>query len=337
MRASLILVGGFVAFAAACGGDDSVSIDTNDKNVCSEIAEVACHNLYSCCTEGEIESYLRVSEPRSELQCRDDVQRSCERSTAALAGSIKEGRMRFEPETMNTCLSALIAPADGTCAEVVPELPWTEACMNSAWVGTVPTDGACFSSPECADAPDTFCAPSQKCIARPGSGQPCGGGCASAFYCSVGRCAAKLPAGGRCTSSPECQKGLFCDTSGPMPVCTAPGGAGAACTGSAACKSGECIPGTCSGTTSNSCYRDTDCNGRCADDNSFCSTASQCAIGSCMVSGAPCSTQGACGPTDTCVFPVACLPGDCVGEPVCTDGRFTVDYCDDAVSQLPGL
>jgi hypothetical protein len=333
MRGSLF-VSSLVVFAIGCG-DEGVNIDTNDSNVCDEVAEVACHNLYQCCTEGEIESRLKVSEPRTELQCREDISRACERDTASLAFSIQEGRVRFDGEVMNGCLSALVAP-ENTCAEVLPALPWTEACMNTAWVGTVAVDGACFFNVECAGAPDNFCAPNRKCQARPGHGQPCGSGCASQFYCTGGLCQPRLPAGGLCAQTSECQTGLFCNTSLPMPACTAPGEDGATCTSSSACKSNQCIPGTCAG-SSNSCYLDTQCSGRCADDNSSCSNASQCAPGTCMLSGFSCSSPTSCGTSDTCVFPVQCLPGDCVGDPVCAPTQLTVDYCEDPFRDLPGI
>src|SRR4051812_7111409 len=129
-------------------GDDGVTIDTSEGNVCGQIADVACHNLFQCCTEGEIESYLHVSERQSQDQCHDDLEVSCERQIAALRYSYDQKRVKFDSNIMNNCLSALAAPG-GTCAEVLPELPWGEVCMQSAWVGTVAVDGDCLSSLEC--------------------------------------------------------------------------------------------------------------------------------------------------------------------------------------------
>jgi hypothetical protein len=37
------------------------------------------------------------------------------------------------------------------------------------------------------------------------------------------------------------------------------------------------------------------------------------------------------------VFPVLCLPGDCVGEPICTAAQYSVDYCSNTISALPLL
>ena len=61
----------FTLALAACGSD-GLSIDANSSNFCGQIAEVACHNLYQCCTEGEIEGYLNVSDPRTQAPFMDD-------------------------------------------------------------------------------------------------------------------------------------------------------------------------------------------------------------------------------------------------------------------------
>lgn len=337
MRALLktFVLGGFVALAIGCG-DDAVSIETSAENVCEEIAEVACHNLYGCCTEGEIESFLGVDEPRSKDQCEVDVQRACVRATASVNDSVKAGRVRFDTAVMNACLNAIVAP-DDTCAEVVPEVPWAESCMTSAWVGVVEPDAECFFSYECAGTPDAFCGPSQRCVERSDFGEPCGQGCKAAFFCSQDNlCAPRVPEGIGCLSNNECQKGLFCDQEAAVPVCTVPGEAGAACRTSSACKSGQCIPGMCSG-TGQSCFEDEDCSGSCADDGSFCTNDGQCSVGQCETSGFTCFDPTDCGTGDTCVFPVQCIQADCIGDPVCTEPRIIIDYCEDAVSQLPGV
>jgi hypothetical protein len=315
-----------IAALTGCG-DDGVTIDTSASNICSEMADVACHNLYSCCTEGEIEDFLNVTERQSEEQCREDVKITCERNIAPLRHSLELKRVKFDSNLANNCLAALLAPG-GTCAEVLPELPWAEVCMVSSWTGLVPAEGECEQTYECANAPDAFCAPSRKCQAKAGHGQPCGQGCAHEFYCSSNICQPRLPAGSTCQSTSQCQEKLFCDTSMVMPVCTAPQPAGAACTSDTACQSGDCIPGSCAGPNPSICYEDNDCNGRCGDDGSFCTTAANCGTGTCMMSGFSCSSPTSCGVSDTCVFPVQCVPGDCLGDPVCSIPRVVVDYCE---------
>src|SRR3954470_15477406 len=135
------------ALLAACG-DDGVTIDTSEGNVCAQVADVACHNLYACCTEGEIESFLHVSERQTQDQCRADVEVSCDREIARLQDSFDKKRVKFDSNLMNNCLAAIVAPND-TCAEVLPKVPWAEVCMQSAWVGTVLADGDCLYDLEC--------------------------------------------------------------------------------------------------------------------------------------------------------------------------------------------
>ncbi len=335
MRVAYLYVFVLGLLAVGCGGG-GVEISASADNVCDEIAEVACHNLYQCCTEGEIEEFLNVSEPRTERQCREDVVRACKRASFTLTDSIKAGRVRFEPERMNTCLDALVAP-EGSCGMIASELPWTEACEEFAWVGTVALSGSCSFAHDCAGAPDNFCAPNQKCTAKPTAGFPCGSGCASAFTCVNGICQPKLAAGAPCLSTSQCQQDLFCDISAPAPVCTARAPGGSPCTSNAGCVSGSCVPGQCMG-TSFGCFRDTDCSARCADDGSPCTTSAQCASGTCSVGGNFCTSNTNCtaGGGDTCVFPVLCLPGDCIGDPICTNQTLTIDYCE-SLDELPLL
>jgi hypothetical protein len=325
MRIALLSVLGLVA----CGGG-SVEVSANQDNFCDEIAEVVCHNLYSCCTESEIQDTLSVSEPRTENQCREDIKRGCDRNAPDLRDSLLAGRVTLDATRLNDCLTAVLAP-DDVCSEVVTELPWKEACKTSPWVGTVQTAGTCFFNHDCAGAPDSFCGPDQKCKAKPTAGFPCGSGCASDYYCANnGTCAARVAAGAPCQSNSECARDLYCDENAtPEPVCAVKGGAGMACAGDSACISNDCVPGQCMGTNF-SCYMDTDCNSRCADDGSFCSTASNCSVGNCSMTGTSCSSDANCFGevgVDLCVFPVQCLPGDCVGDPVCTSQTLVVDYC----------
>jgi hypothetical protein len=328
-----------IVLVVGCGGDGSVDIGANADNVCGEIAEVACHNLYNCCAEGEIEDFLGVSEPRTELQCRDDLERICDRRAATLQFSVDQNRVRFDSTLMNSCLESIVAP-DDRCSTIVDALPWTEACMSSAWVGTVPVDGACLFAHDCAGGEDAFCAPNQKCANRPTAGQACNGSmpCASAFFCGPqGTCTARVPAGGACSSTSQCAKDLFCDTSQPAPTCIARLPGGSACSSDAGCLSGDCVPGQCAG-SGFQCFTDAQCGMRCSNNPQLsCSTPASCGSGTCSVGLNTCTSQTQCvaGGGDTCVFPNQCLPGDCVGNPVCTAATFTVDYCTGALSALP--
>jgi len=318
-----------------CDNDDAVVIDTTAENFCDVIADVACHNLYQCCTEGEIENYLQVSEPRTELECREDVLRRCSRVAVTLQDSITAGRVTFDAARMNECLNAVIAPID-TCSSVVTEYPWEMACEESAWVGTVALGGSCVFSHDCQGAPDNYCSPTQKCAAKPTAGQPCGAGCATPYYCTTSNiCQPRQGPGAACTSNAQCIEDLYCDfTALPTPVCAVKQPGGSACTSDLGCVSGTCVPGQCVGSTQE-CYRDADCYGRCGGTGSICTQSSQCSTGTCSVGGNPCTSNTSCTATnDMCIFPITCVPGDCVGDPVCTSQTLTVNYCA-ATTQIP--
>ena len=128
---------------------------------------------------------------------------------------------------------------------------------------------------------------------------------------------------------------LFCDFGVAPSVCAALRQPGEPCTGNASCVSGQCNPGTCAGSTS-TCFTDSQCNGRCADDGSTCFNDGQCATGHCSISNNPCTTPTQCtGVGETCIFPVKCNPGDCVGSIVCADRHLVIDYCQAALGALP--
>jgi hypothetical protein len=325
----------FVWFCfVACG--DGVSVGTNANNVCSEIAEVACHNLYQCCSEGEIEDFLNVSEPRTEPQCKEDVKRMCQRDIARLDEGIDKKRVKFDSEIMNNCLEALVAPS-GACATVEQTVPWAEVCMNSAWVGLVADGSQCFGTFECASK-DSFCAPNQTCTAKPGPGQACGisPGCSTGNFCQAGTCRPQLAENAQCTSTAQCLQPLFCDFAAAIPICTSVRDGGQPCTSDSACKSGDCIPGTCAGSTQ-SCFTSATCGRRCTNNGATCAQDSNCGPGQCSVTTTMMcnNTTMFCPGIETCVFPLLCQPGACVGTPVCAQAQLVVDYCQDALGDVP--
>lgn len=327
---SLVLIG-----LAACGG--GVDVSTNANNVCSEAAKVACHNMYQCCAEGEIEDFLNVSDPRTEPQCIEDVTRICERKIAKVDAAIEAKRVKFESDTMNKCLEALVAPSD-SCATVDTVIPWTDDCMESAWVGLVADGGQCFDSIECANK-NSICAANQTCTAQASEGQPCGQlGCAPGLFCQtttgIPTCRALLAAGQPCSAANQCQDKLFCNFQSATPTCTERLEGGARCTSDQNCKSGECVPGTCAG-SAQTCFSDTSCSRRCSDDGSFCTTDSNCGTGMCSVSGTFCTSSTQCtGIGETCNFAIKCLPGLCEGTPACTTAQVVSDYCRGAVTEV---
>jgi hypothetical protein len=336
MRHALGLGTCVVAIAVGCGGDDNrPSIGTSEGNVCDQIAAVACYDMYQCCSEGEIERDLGVSDPRTEDQCKQDVVRICERRLATAEASYTAKRVQFDNNVMNGCLKSLLAPSNA-CATVDSMLPWAETCMETAWVGQVATGGQCFFTFECANPGTQFCAPDQTCTALPTEGMPCSPqGCATGFFCNGPTCHAQQGPGGACTSTQSCQKDLFCDFSATPPACTAIHDGGQPCTSSAACKSGQCNPGTCAGNGA-SCFTSANCSKHCSNNNGFCNVDGDCGIGHCSVTTTQfCSVQGTCPGTETCVLPNMCLPGTCTGNVVCAAVEVTVDYCTGAINNLP--
>ena len=63
----------------------------------------------------------RVTEPRTENQCREDYTRSCDRNAQELNDSIKAGRVNLDAARLNDCLNAVLAPG----SSVSTALPWT--------------------------------------------------------------------------------------------------------------------------------------------------------------------------------------------------------------------
>jgi hypothetical protein len=323
-----------VVVAAACGSSDNPkpSVSANKDNVCNQIADVACYDLYQCCSEGQIERYLNVADPRTEDQCKSDVTRLCEQKIGTVDSSIQAGKVTFDSSTMNACLKALLPP-DNECSSVSTMLPWAAACMDSAWVGTVAVGGMCSYPFECAGT-DVYCAANQTCTMLPGNNMACSAaGCATGFYCGGGTCRAQGAVGAMCQNARQCAKGLYCDQNSNM--CATLQGPGQACTGNEACQSNQCLPGTCSGSTQ-LCFIDGDCGGTCSNNGQTCQRASDCGQGACSVGGATCQRQTDCtGTGNTCVFPNQCNGASCVGPVVCSDMQVSVDYCTGAVSSLP--
>jgi hypothetical protein len=327
--ALVVLIGG-------CGGDDGggrPGVSTSESTVCDDVADVACYNLYQCCSEGEIEAFLGVSDPRSEDECRDDVRTICERQLVAFNFSIKNKRVQFDAKVMDTCLQAIEAPSD-SCVALGATTPWTEACMQSAWVGTVATGGACDFAYECTT--DNVCSASRICTALPGDGKACvESGCATGLFCDIGICHPLRAEGGMCASNAQCQKGLFCDTFGAR-TCAKLHATGEKCTGDFSCDTNTCLPGTCAG-AENSCFASTGCSPHCADGSGGCTTDPECGSpGTCSLTQTPCGSPVDCaGVGNTCVFPVKCLPAECVGDIVCAEPHVLVDYCNGALNNLP--
>src|SRR5262245_46042957 len=131
MRASIM----FLVMTVACGdnGDGRPEVATSVGTLCRTLAEVACHDMYNCCAEIEVEQYLGVREPRPESACVDDVETWCDRQLGEEQYAVAAGTLAYDADAMDVCLSALLAPAD-TCTFVGEEEPWRLACKDIARV-----------------------------------------------------------------------------------------------------------------------------------------------------------------------------------------------------------
>jgi len=328
-----------VAVALGCGsGDDNSapSVSTSSSNVCSQLAAVACYDLYQCCATGEIDQYLQLDNPEPVDTCKSDLQKRCERAYADVEASLVATRVKFDTDTMNTCLKALVAPSNA-CATVGDSLPWATACMQSAWVGTVNEGGQCFFSYECANTGTQFCASNQTCTGLPTAGMPCSAqGCALGNYCNGTTCAAQVGLGMPCISSAACDTNLFCDTTQTSPTCTALEAGGQPCDGNTECMSGVCNPGTCEG-TGEACLNNSGCEGHCSNAPSTTCVVGddfECGEGHCSITTEDfCDTAANCPVGETCVLPAMCV-GQCQGT-VCAETEVTADYCTGALAALP--
>jgi hypothetical protein len=329
MRTAIVW-GAFVTILG-CGGD-SPDISTTEDNVCDQIASVACFDMYQCCSEGEIERLLMVSEPRTVDECHEDFRTLCERRAAQINFSLKNKHLKFDAKIMDACLNSLVAPDE--CVSVSSMLPWAMTCLETAaWSGIVGNGDACDFANECST--DSFCSNGRVCTALPSDGMPCSiQGCATGLYCGTGICHPLLAQGGACTSTTQCQKGLFCDINGTN-TCTPLHAVGETCTGNATCTSSTCLPGTCSGTAS-TCFTSATCAGRCAGTTVACTADSTCSTGTCSGTNPPvtCFSSAGCVAPSVCVFPVKCEHDPCLGN-VCADAHAVVDYCQGAISALP--
>ena len=94
MRAMVLFAVLICAVLVRCGGSNNgpPTVATTKANVCDTIAAVACYDMYNCCTEGQIERALGITDPETQQQCQDDVKRQCEISLAAPLNSIAQGR-----------------------------------------------------------------------------------------------------------------------------------------------------------------------------------------------------------------------------------------------------
>lgn len=323
--------------AGKCGDDElDFSTDATADNVCGEVAEVMCSNIFQCCRGGQIESSLGVEITTDEKACRRDVRLICEEETAIVQASVDAGRASWRIQQINECLKAAVAPKDGCFPYVADFLP---QCVGPMYQGRQVAGAECLHDYECIE--DHYCGVDRKCKAYPVVGQSCeqDGICASTAYCDSVEtadgsyqqlCVAKKAAGVGCNNASECLAGLLCFQN-PNPVvgdeffgiCTARRAVGEPCDQNAICESNRCLPGMCND-GSGECYTDADCGGYCEMSGGSCSSLEPCAS-MCEESGNYCDAEnpcyGSCAQTgDFCYEDDDCYYGSCaISGYTCTD------------------
>lgn len=332
MSSTAILLALAMLLALPTGGCSdnakAVSVNVTQENICEEIAEVMCHNMFQCCTGLRIEEVLGIEISTTEKECRSDMRLLCEDRSVEMQYAFENGTASFDQATAQACLEVLLAPKD-ICVELQLDPAWTELCAEIWVIGNQGVGDACFWDFECAE--NQYCAPNQECRMLPGAGDECdfqapGNPCAEGLYCDGDDICVAL--GGKsddCSPTEPCLEDLYCDWDAGEGTCRAKEDAGEECTNNWMCASNDCAPGICGGDGS-FCEDDSDCQGQCDGTNDDCDDETDCE-GVCDVSGDQCDDDGDCDvePDDFCVHD-QCL-GNICEERYCVDTPDEVDYC----------
>lgn len=323
--------------AAGCKDDDPLAFSTKvtENNLCSEVAEVMCNNIFECCTGAEIEATFGVEITTSEANCRRDMRLYCEKQTSTLQYALDKGSASLIAGAVNTCLEAYVVGEEGCFPHVTEFIP---ECDEPLIKGNQKAGAECLYSFEC--VADTYCGPNLKCQALPKAGESCATavGCASGLYCGLDEenleytCHSLKSAGTACDSAIECEAGTLCaaDPEGNN-ICTALKAAGETCDSNDICRSNMCLPGTCeNGAT---CYSVQDCGtGTCETSGASCYSNESCG-GVCSTSGYGCDDINLCPGTCavsgySCTSNYSCNYGNCaITGGICYEG-YEGSYCD---------
>lgn len=275
--------------AAACGGDDSISIN----DLAKKFIAAQCANQVTC------------------QQMPDTA--TCEASFAfndnafmTLVADVNAKIIKYDGTAAASCANEI---SSATCSFTGFFSKANDPC-GKMFTGTVAAGGACFISEECS-----------------GVGSSCNQtdpNCDSTTTCCPGTCAAapaKMPVNGHCTSTSDCNDGLYCSTT--TSVCKTPlTQSGAACDELDGCANpmycngsfatmpftGVCTTAPATGAT---------CNPMdllpCTDERDYCDTGTKKCTRSVSVGGT-CDSAGT-GTGATCVGYADCTTNSCVARP----------------------
>jgi len=226
--------------------------------------------------------------------------------------------------TNATCADGVPCTADycdqtaNACAHVADD----SACASGEYcdllVGCVEII-KCDIQPDCDDG--LFCNGVELC-----TGGACAAGtppdCTDAIPCTIGLCdgtngaCVQVPDHSACAPGEQCDPGLGCVT---VPSCTLPADCddGLFCNGAEGCTGNLCTAGTPP-----------------ACDDGIACTVDLCDEATTACTNVP--NPATCGPNETCVPGVGCMP-ECTGNPDCDDGdACTIDTCLAGMCAAPG-
>ena len=274
IKAVVILALAGLVTAGCPTSDSEPKVDLTVQNYCNQVSEVACWNMWNCCTGYEIEEMLGITISVEPRECRRDVKLICEDNLAVILWAAFKGSVRLDEEKATACMQSMLLA--GECFQHVSEVPWERWCDEEHWLGTLQPGNECLYSFECVDG--AYCAADRKCKAFPKRDQECEAYiCAPGLFCDPrdGRCEDQKSSGQECWDDTWCDDGLYCqfDEEG-QGTCMGLKSLGVGCKGHYQCESMFCIPGLCH--NGGECFEDSDCLGSCSGSGDYCYDNDDC-------------------------------------------------------------
>jgi hypothetical protein len=333
------------AIAVSCANkDEKVDVDVKEDNLCKEVAEVMCHNIFECCTGEQIEEQFGVKITTSESKCRHDMRLLCEERNSPLLWAFERVTAELTTPNAQQCLESLVVPND-TCFPFVSSVPYDQSCNSNLIRGLQGAGTGCLFDFEC--AANLYCGADRKCRAYLTLGENCENGtCGSGLFCGPDEttyemiCQTLRAIGESCDYGSYCQSELYCDEDLEEPVCSAKKSIGESCDSDWVCETGNCLPGVCENDPTETCLSSEDCGGYCEDSGDECFGPSDCGSGYCLEGGEYCTDDSDCSGnyceestsvycTDDTMCPGTCFESDtlCDDDGDC-DAVVSGDTCD---------
>jgi len=326
-----VLFTAVVELASCTSSDNKPEVSVDLDNYCSQVADVACYNIWNCCTGKQIEDTLGITISVEPDECHRDVELICQDNMATILWAAHKGSVQLVQQNADACLASTLLAGD--CFQHVSDVPWQRFCSDGYWVGTLSVGSECLYNFECQDG--SYCAVDRKCRALPKEGQDCDAGiCQPGLFCNPSdgerKCRPRRSAGLPCEADDWCADGLYCgfDDMG-QGTCYALKALGVECKDSRECQSTFCVPGVCE--DGSQCFEDSDCLGKCSSDGETCWDDLSCS-GYCTQSHNYCNSDWDCAENEPCVKQTC--ERTCIGQTVCAKRWTVIDYCTDTTGML---